>query len=333
MKKPKAIALFSGGLDSILAAKLMLEQGIEIHALTFITPFSEFSKLGRNIPARVFARKLNIPITVKFLGSEFIELVQHPSHGYGKHLNPCIDCRIMLMQRAKLFMEQMGADFIITGEVVGERPMTQHKQAMKLTETKSGLTGLLVRPLSGKLLEPTIPEQQGIIQRAYLMEIAGRSRKPQMALAKKFGIEDYPTPAGGCLLTDPVFSLKLKDALEHGENTSRDMAMLGFGRHFRLPSGAKLVVGRNEGENKKILASQTRDSLCFDAYEIPSPIALIRNVRDETDIATAAATCLRYSDSDADEGTVDYWVIGRVKKSIVVRKIGDTELDKLRIQG
>jgi tRNA U34 2-thiouridine synthase MnmA/TrmU len=331
MKRPKAIALFSGGLDSILAAKLMLEQGIRVHALTFITPFSGFTKFGRNIPARVFARELSIPITVKFLGREFVEMVQHPSYGYGKHLNPCIDCRIMLMQKAKLIMEQMEADFIITGEVVGERPMTQNKQAMKLIETGSGLAGLLVRPLSGKLLEPTIPEQQGIILRASLMEIAGRSRKPQMALAKKFGIEDYPTPAGGCLLTDPVFSRKLNDALKHGESTQRDMAMLGFGRHFRLPGGAKLIVGRNEGENKKILASQTKVSLCFEAHEIPSPIAFIRSLLDEADMATAAAICLRYSDSESDDGTVDYWIRGGERKRIQVKKVKDSELDLLRI--
>jgi tRNA U34 2-thiouridine synthase MnmA/TrmU len=331
MKNPKAIALFSGGLDSILAVKLMLEQGVDIHALTFITPFSEFTKLGRNIPARAFAGALDIPISVKFLGTEFMKMVQHPAHGYGKQMNPCIDCRIMLMQHARLFMEQVNADFIITGEVVGERPMTQNKQAMKLIEKSAGLEGLLVRPLSGKLLEPTIPEQKGLIRREHMLEIGGRSRKPQMALAREFGIEDYPTPAGGCLLTDPAFSKKLSDALKHGEHTLRDMAMLSFGRHFRLPSGAKLVVGRNERENRKILASQTESSFCFDAHDIPSPIVLIQKLMSEADIATAAAICLRYSDSESDERTVDYWKWGEEKESFVARKIKETELDALRV--
>ncbi len=332
MKKPKAIALFSGGLDSILAVKLMLEQDVDVYTLTFITPFSGFSKFGRSIPARVFARNLNIPITVKFLGTEFVKLVKQPAHGYGKNMNPCIDCRILLLQKAKAYMEQMKADFIITGEVVGERPMTQNKQTMRFVEERSGLKGLLVRPLSGKLLEPTTPELQGLIQRENLLALEGRSRKPQMALAKKFGIQDYPTPAGGCLLTDPVFSLKLNDALKHGESTLRDMAMLAFGRHFRLPSGAKLIVGRNESENRKILASQTNESLCFEVHEIPSPIAIIRMKKDDADIGQAAAIGLRYSDIESDEGNVDYWKAQGEKKSVKVKKIKDSELDVLRIQ-
>jgi tRNA-specific 2-thiouridylase len=203
---------------------------------------------------------------------------------------------------------------------------------MKFSEKRSELKGLLVRPLSGKLLEPTIPERQGLIQREHLMAIEGRSRKPQMALAKHFGIEDYPVPAGGCLLTDPIFSLRLKDALEQGENTLRDIAMLGFGRHFRLPGGTKLVVGRNEGENIKILASQTTDSVCFDVHETPSPIAFIRNMKDRKDITQAAAVCLRYSDSESGEGKVDYWTMGGEKQSITVERITDSELQSLRIQ-
>lgn len=332
MRKPKAIALFSGGLDSILAAKLMLEQGVSLHGLTFLTPFSGFTKFGHAIPARVFARRIDMPLTVRFLGREFVDMVENPPRGYGKNMNPCIDCRIMFLRKAKTFMEQHNGDFIVTGEVVGERPMTQNRRTMRLIEEQTGLNGLLVRPLSAKLLEPTIPEQQGIIWRAHLQAIAGRSRKPQMALARKFGIEDYPTPAGGCLLTDPVFSVRLRDIIEHGENTLRDIAMLGFGRHFRLPGGAKLVVGRNEAENKRILASQTGDSLCFDVHEIPGPIALIRNQASEEDIARAAAISLRYSDNESDLGTVDYWKMGEKKRSIVVRKMGDTELDRLRIQ-
>ncbi len=333
MKKPKAIVLFSGGLDSILAAKLMLDQGIVLHALTFMTPFSGFAKSGNTMPARVFARRLGIPLTVQYLGREFVELVQHPAHGYGKNMNPCIDCRIMFMQKAKAFMEQMNADFIITGEVLGERPMTQNKQAMKRIEEQAGLEGRVVRPLSAKLLPPTIPEQNGLMSREELMEIVGRSRKPQIALAKKWGIEGYPAPAGGCLLTDPIYSRRLRDILNHGEDTLKDVAMLAFGRHFRLPDGVKAIVGRNERENKKLLASQSPESLCFDVHDIPGPITFIRNCKNEEDIAYAAALCLRYSDSDEDEGVVDYWSMGGKTKSIMVKKTRDTELDKLRIKG
>jgi tRNA-specific 2-thiouridylase len=331
MKKPKAIALFSGGLDSILAAKLMLEQGVEIYALTIITPFSGFSKLGANIPAREFARKLQIPTKIEFIGNNFVELVRHPIHGYGKNMNPCIDCRIMFMQKAKSLMEQLGADFIVTGEVIGERPMTQNRKTLMLIEKQSGLEGLVVRPLSGKLLAPTIPEQRGLIEREKLLAFEGRSRKPQMQLAKEFGIEDYPTPAGGCLLTDPVFSEKLDDTLRHGEDSSRDIAMLRIGRHFRLLSGTRVIVGRNEADNMKLLASQTESSLCFDVHGIPSPIAILRIQKHENDIAEAAAICLRYSDTESDEGNVDYWRSGGEKKTIFVKKIDNSQLDILRI--
>ncbi|MCK4233329.1 hypothetical protein KAX75_02810 [candidate division WOR-3 bacterium] len=331
MSKTKAIALFSGGLDSILSVKIMLELGIDVYPITYLTPFSGTIKSGCEAAPRRICEKLGIPLKVKFLGKEFIELVKNPRHGYGKNMNPCIDCRILMLRKAKKYMEEIGAEFIITGEVLGERPMTQNKKSMKLIETKSELEGKIVRPLSARLLEPTIPEQQGTVKRKNLLAIEGRSRKPQMKLAQELYISDYPTPAGGCLLTDPVFAKRIKDAFKYNEDSLREISLLKYGRHFRLTSRAKVIVGRNEKENEIILALKHPSCTCLEAYNLPSPIVLLLTTKKDDNIEKAASICLRYSDCKEEKGRVDYWQRWEEKEFINVKKMRMEEIDEIRI--
>lgn len=292
----KAVCLLSGGLDSILACRLLLEQGIEVFGLNFVTPFHTGTKKGCQNEARKAAEQLGIPFKVLPVGEEYIEMIKRPKHGYGSGMNPCIDCRIFFFSRAGKFMAEIGADFVFTGEVLGERPMSQHLQALKLIERESGLSGRVLRPLSAKLLEPTLPEIAGLVDREKLLSIQGRSRKPQIALAEKFGIKDYPGPAGGCLLTDRSFAMKLRDAFAHNEDSLRDMQILKVGRHFRLLSGRKVVVGRNEAENIVLINLARKEDIIIEPAEIPGPTVVLFSGNAGNDIAIAARLCARYSD-------------------------------------
>ncbi len=253
--KIKAVGLLSGGLDSTLAAKLMLEQGIELYAINFTSPFCTCTPKKAGCAAAVTAAKQLGGISLKRvrLGNEYLEIVRKPKHGYGSGLNPCIDCRIIKIRKAADYMREVGAAFLFTGEVVGQRRMSQHKAAIKLIDRESGLQGYIVRPLSAMVLEPTIPEKRGWVDRRKLLGITGRSRKIQITLAAEKGIHDYPCPAGGCLLTDKKFSDRMKDYFAFTEHpTLRDMALLKTGRHFRLACGDKLIVARNQSECEKL---------------------------------------------------------------------------------
>ncbi|MFN7170178.1 MAG: hypothetical protein ACK4NT_02910, partial [Candidatus Omnitrophota bacterium] len=217
--KIKALSLLSGGLDSTLATKLVYDLGIELEAIYFYTIFCTCNRGGNGCGfyARNITRQLNIPLKMVNTTEEYLKIVRSPKFGYGSNLNPCIDCRIFIFKKAKEYMREREAKFIVTGEVLGERPMSQNLRSLKLIEKEAGLEGLVLRPLSARLLEPTIPEKEGWVEREKLLNLQGRSRKPQMRLAKEWGINDYPCPAGGCLLTDPIFSQRVKDLLEHDE--------------------------------------------------------------------------------------------------------------------
>ena len=291
----KAIGLLSGGLDSTLAVKLMMNQGIEVTALNFITPFCTCTRKGCKHEASRIAEKFDIPIKVVAAGGEYIKMVKNPKHGYGKNMNPCIDCRIFMLKKAKEYMEEIDASFLFTGEVVGQRPMSQRREAMTTIEKEAGLEGLILRPLSAQFLEPTIPEKEGLIDREKLFGISGRCRKPQMELAEEFGIEDYLCPAGGCRLTDIQFAKRAKEAFEHDEDGIQDMNLLKYGRHFRLPSGVKVIVGRNEEENSIISRFAEEKDLLMEVVGFGSPITLLKNSCDERDIKMAASVCVRYS--------------------------------------
>jgi len=291
----RAIGLLSGGLDSTLAVKLMMNQGIEVTALNFITPFCTCTRKGCRHEASRIAKEFVIKMKVIAVKEDYIKMVKNPKHGYGKNMNPCIDCRIFMLKKAKEYMKEISASFLFTGEVLGQRPMSQRKNAMKIIEKEAGLEGLILRPLSARFLEPTIPEREGLVNRERMLNIRGRWRKPQMELAEEFGIEDYQCPAGGCRLTDPQFAKRVKEAFKHHEDGIQDMNLLKYGRHFRLPSGAKVIVGRNEEENSIISRFAEEKDLLMEVVGFGSPITLLKNSCDERDIKMAASVCVRYS--------------------------------------
>jgi tRNA-uridine 2-sulfurtransferase len=297
----KAVGLLSGGLDSTLAVKLMIDQGVDVTVLNFITPFCTCTRKGCTHEAGKVAKQFGIPVKIIAVGEDYIEMIKHPEHGYGSNMNPCIDCRIFMFKKAKTYMEEIGARFIFTGEVLGQRPMSQHRRAMNLIEKESGLQGLILRPLSAKLLPLTIPEEQHWVDREKLLDIQGRRRLPQIELAKKIGVKDYPCPAGGCRLTDPQFAQRLKEALDHGDDTIRDIQLLKYGRHVRLPSGAKVIVGRNEEENKVLLQYMNPEDISLEVIGTGSPITLLKKHKDEDDLRQAAKLCIRYSDTKEKE--------------------------------
>jgi tRNA-uridine 2-sulfurtransferase len=303
----KAVALLSGGLDSMLAVKLMLEQGVEVHALNFLTVFCNCTSKGCRHQATKAAEEFNVPIKVMNITKEYMEIVKNPKHPRGRNMNPCIDCRIFTFKKAREFMDEIGASFIITGEVVGQRPMSQRRQAIMTIEKESGLNGLIVRPLSAKFFEPTLPEKAGVIDRDKLLDIDGRRRNRQMALAKDFGINDYPCPAGGCLLTDKSFSDRLKDLFKYNPDYDiSDLHLLKIGRHFRISDKAKLFIGRDEKENEKLLSFSKEGDYVFDILDVPSAVGIARGKVIEKDIGIMASILARYSDSNGNSVNVSY---------------------------
>ncbi len=313
----KAIAMLSGGLDSTLAAKMVLEQGIELEALNFLTVFCTCTSRGETcLASQKAVDALGIPLKVFNVSEEYLDVVKHPKHGYGSNMNPCIDCRTFMLKKAKAYMEGTGASFIVTGEVLGERPMSQRKDAMRMIEKEAGLEGFILRPLSAKLLPATIPEKEGWVDREKLLNIQGRSRKPQIALAELFGIHDYPCPAGGCLLTDPGFARRMKDLMTHDSDFSlNDVHLLKMGRHFRFSPKLKLVVGRNEEENQKIETFSRKDDALITLSRHPGPISLLRGEPGSHEIERAGAITARYSKAKNLENV-----------EVIYRKVGEDEI-------
>lgn len=292
----KAIALLSGGLDSTLAIKVVLEQGIEVVAINFITPFCTCSpkKSGCHISKRV-AQNLGIELHIENVSQEYLDIIKSPLYGYGKHVNPCLDCRIFMFKKAAEYMKRNGATFIITGEVLGERPMSQRRDAMNIIERDAGLKGLIVRPLSAKLLPPTIPEKEGWVDRERFLTIQGRSRKPQLNLARQWKIYEYGCPAGGCLLTDPVFARRLKDLMNRKKDfTLNDIHLLKIGRHFRLSQTSKAIVGRNEEENKKLMTFVEEGDWVIQKSGLSGPLTVVRGDADEKIKRLAASITAAY---------------------------------------
>lgn len=280
----KAIILLSGGLDSTLAAYIAKEQQIELIALNFSSPFCLCNKKGGcSCTAQSISEKLAIQIITVDKTKEILEAVKKPKYGYGSNMNPCIDCRIIMLKIAKEYMEKTGASFIITGEVLGQRPMSQRRHTLLLIEKEAGLEGWVVRPLSAKVLDETIPEKKGWVDRRKLLNISGRGRKEQMTLAKEFGINDYPCPSGGCLLTDPNFSRRLIDLMRYNPDFSlNDILLLKLGRHLRINQDYKLIVGRNEKENSYLINLRQRGDYLFSPHQdFAGPIGLGRGEFDK----------------------------------------------------
>jgi hypothetical protein len=296
----KAIALLSGGLDSTLAILVLLRQGIEVTAVTFLTHFgcdiSDSSSCSRNpFPA---AEKFGFRVKLCHLADRFIEIVKNPEHGRGRNMNPCIDCRILMLREAKALMEMTGGDFIVTGEVLGQRPMSQRRDTLNIVDREAGLKGYVLRPLSARLLNETVPERQGLVKREMLCNFSGRSRKPQMALARELGLTDYPAPAGGCLLTEPNYSYRLRELLERNPDPSlNELHLLRVGRHFRLSDTCKAIVGRDERENGVIESYADKESWVMHVEGVGSPVLLLTGKGAEEFVAPAASLCARYSDA------------------------------------
>jgi tRNA-specific 2-thiouridylase len=310
----KAMGLISGGLDSILAAKIIIEQGIEVIGVSFVTPF--FSSKG----AEQAAQALGIPLRVLDITEIHLKMLRLPKHGYGRNMNPCIDCHCLMLREAGKVMDGEGGDFLFTGEVLGQRPMSQNKGALRVVERESGYEGLVLRPLSAKLLPETLPEQSGKVEREKLLAIAGRSRKRQLELAKGYHIQAYLTPAGGCLLTDPAFSRRLGDLFHHQDDVQiRDIELLKIGRHLRFSPAVKVIVGRRAQDNERIvrLVAPGDDLLKVEVF--PGPLCLIPNGGSMDDIKKAASICVRYSDAPADEEVSVLWSRNGAEQRISVR--------------
>ncbi len=299
--KRKALALLSGGLDSTLAVKLMLDLGIEVEALNFTSPFCTCT--GKNVGCKSeavrVAQEFDIPIKVMHKGLDYLEILRNPRHGYGKGLNPCVDCRIYLLRKAKEYMAESGADFVITGEVLGQRPMSQRRDTMRVIERESGLEGLLLRPLSAHFFDPTIPESEGWVDRDKLLAIKGRSRKDQIQLADDLDVKNYPCPAGGCLLTEPSFVPKVKDVFDHSEELNlRDFRLLKIGRHFRIADRTKAIIGRSEADNHLLEAAIQPGETAITWLDGNTPLGVITGRQEQEHLDLACRILLRYTKAE-----------------------------------
>jgi len=321
----KGIGLMSGGLDSMLAARLLMEQEIEVRGISFVTPFFGSEK------AEAAARIIGFPLLVRDITMPHLAMVRDPPSGYGKNMNPCIDCHAMMVLEAGRIMEREGYDFIFTAEVLNERPMSQTRSSLNRVANLSGYAGVLLRPLSALLLAETLPEKAGKVDRARLLDIQGRSRQRQFALAAQFGIDDYPSPGGGCLLTDPGFSRRLRDLFEGGPSDDpRYVEMLKTGRHFRIGDGVKAVVGRNHGENQRLLELKGPGDPVLEAADIPGPVVLLIGDATGYDLEVAAGLCARYS--DADRQTVPVIVeSGGTERTIDVGPLDEEKIEAIRL--
>jgi tRNA U34 2-thiouridine synthase MnmA/TrmU len=303
MKKIKALALFSGGLDSILACRVIMNQGIEVKALHFITPFFGYNKKGREIEAgNLIFKNYGITLEIVDVSHDYLKVVKYPQHGYGKNLNPCVDCKIFLFSQAKEHLEKEGASFLITGEVLGQRPMSQRRDTLRIIERDSGTEGILLRPLCAKHLKPTIPEERGWVDRDKLLDLQGRGRTPQMKLAAHLGITEYPTPAGGCILTDAHIAGRIRWLFTHVPDSSvQDVLLTTVGRHLALGQKTRLVVGRFEKENEQIAQLSQAGDVQIELTDKPGPLSLLRGPCNPEMLKAAASITARYSKARGEQ--------------------------------
>ena len=303
-KKARGLSLLSGGLDSQLAVCVLRDAGAEMEGVTFATPF--FAPDA----ARKAAAALGINLHVVDFTDDEISLVKDPPHGFGGAMNPCIDCHATMIRRAGELMTQLGYDFVATGEVLNQRPMSQNRQSLGVVERSSGLAGRLVRPLCAQLLEPTIPEQEGLIDRSKLLGLSGRRREPQFELARKYGLTDYPSPAGGCKLTEKGFGRRLKDLMVHeGLDDRRLVELLNMARRFRLPDGTGVILGRDANENATLAKACAESDTLVAPISVPGPTALIPKVCTPEGLDQAAGIVCAWSRFDNFSGDIKVKVV------------------------
>jgi len=331
--KIKAVALFSGGLDSILAVRLIQEQGIEVKGVNFKTPFFGIDKTYSA------AKRLDMDLEIIDITQELLEILRNPKHGFGKNMNPCIDCHALMFKKAGEYMVKIGAFFILSGEVLGERPMSQNRNSLNVIVRESGFEGRILRPLSASLLAETIPEKEGLVDRSKLLDISGRSRKRQMELASKMGIGGYPSPAGGCKLTEPAFSKRLRDLFAQESFSLEEIELLKLGRHFRLNRDIKLIVGRNKEENEQLKNYFENGDFLFKAKNLKGPVSLLKKGSKVNNglIDKSCQITARYCDRNEEENkevNINYYgKSGELIRTIKVKPLIEDELENLRIQG
>ncbi len=290
-KTVRALGMCSGGLDSMLAGLVLRRQGIHVEWITFTTPFFSADK------ARRAAEQTGIALHIQEITDDYLVMLKDPPAGYGKNMNPCMDCHALMFRKAGAFMRANGFDFLFSGEVVGQRPMSQNANSLRYVEKHSSFDGLILRPLCAKNMPETPMEKEGMVDREQLLDFSGRSRKPQMALAREFGISDYPSPAGGCLLTDPGYSRRLKDLFDHGvELTRNQLHLLKFGRHMRLNADAKIIVGRTKQDNEHIMAhTDPQQDAVIKVIGYPGPTVVLPGGGAREIIFLAGAIAAGYS--------------------------------------
>jgi tRNA U34 2-thiouridine synthase MnmA/TrmU len=297
----RAVGLLSGGLDSALAARLLLDQGIEVVGLHLESPTACRSDV------RALAREQGIPLVVREKGEEYLRLLRHPRWGYGRNMNPCLDCRLFMFRLARPVMEEQGASFLFTGEVVGQRPMSQMRDRMSIVDRQSGLAGWILRPLSARLLDETEPEKRGWVDRSRLLAITGRARTEQLALAERYGLRHVQSPGGGCLLTDPRFAERLRGLfadLPEERTTVDDLALLRLGRVFRVSGSLRIVIGRDREENRRLAEFESRERWLVEPLDFPGPSALVCGPRDEESLGHAIELIARHSRAPAPHHAV-----------------------------
>ncbi|HYM81352.1 MAG TPA: hypothetical protein VEY91_08060 [Candidatus Limnocylindria bacterium] len=311
MSPVRALGLLSGGLDSALAAKLLLDQRLEVIGLHLASPTACRSDVHD------VARDLGIRLEVQPKGEQYLRLLRSPRWGYGKNMNPCIDCRVFMFRAARQWLEDLDADFLFTGEVVGQRPMSQRRGPMALIDREADLAGWILRPLSALVLPETEPERLGWVDRSRLLGIDGRGRQDQLELARRLGLRHYQSPGGGCLLTDAHFSVKLRDLFDHRseEQTSmEDVALLRVGRHFRVRPDLKIVLGRNREENLQLATFARDDRWLIEPDGFNGPPALVCGPRDESSLNEAMILIARYTRAPQPDHQVRWRVEGREQR-------------------
>lgn len=325
MKQVKALSLFSGGLDSILAHRVVSDQGIDVVAVKFVTPFFG-NEILLDIPGyqKSIKEKYDIEVIVVDISEGYLDLLKNPAHGFGKNFNPCVDCKILMLSRAKELMTELEASFLITGEVLGQRPMSQRRDTLNVIARDTDAKSILLRPLCAKLMNPTVAEEEGLVDREKLYDFSGRGRSRQIALAKALDITDFPSPGGGCILADPILSKRIRKVYENDfvvsldDITAKDITLMLIGRQFRLPGGGWLILGRDLKENIRLNKYIGPEDARFRMEDRPGPVGVLRRARDwyeseqikRADIEIAASLVVRYGrkiDGQWPDAEVTVW--------------------------